>query len=125
MLAYRLLFGTLMTVLFAGLVLFDGWLDGSLTASGVDGTAVQGTLLCVLVFALIIAANVELSRLAIVRNVRILLPVSVLGSIVVSGSWYWLQLFEAPPASFVFFLFSFCFLGLLLYQYFRFGTGRC
>ena len=33
MLKHRLLFGTLMTILLAGLVLFDGWLDGSLTAS--------------------------------------------------------------------------------------------
>ena len=30
MLKYRLLLGTLMTIVFAGLMLLDGWLDGSL-----------------------------------------------------------------------------------------------
>lgn len=123
MLAYRLLFGTLMTVLFMSVVLFDGWLDGSLTATASDDTAVQGTLLCVLVFALITASNVELSSLALARNVRILVPVSALGSIAVAGSWYWLELLEAPAAPFVFSLLAFSLLGLFLYQYVRFGTS--
>ena len=49
MLKYRLLFGSLMTVLFSGLVLLDGWFDGSLTASPVDDRQVQATLLTILV----------------------------------------------------------------------------
>ncbi|GAJ21296.1 unnamed protein product, partial [marine sediment metagenome] len=36
MLKYRLLFGMLMAVAFTALILLDGWMDGSLTASAPD-----------------------------------------------------------------------------------------
>ena len=36
MFKYRLLSGTLMAAAFIALVIFDGWLDGSLTASTAD-----------------------------------------------------------------------------------------
>ena len=46
---HRLLFGTLMSAAFTGIVVFDGWLDGSLTMSPDDNGPVQGTLLGILV----------------------------------------------------------------------------
>jgi hypothetical protein len=49
MLKHRLIFGSLMTVLFSGLILLDGWLDGSLTASPADDRQVRATILMILV----------------------------------------------------------------------------
>jgi len=64
MLKYRLLFGILMTVFFTSIVIFDGWLDGSLTDSAADDKSVQGTILCILIALLTIPAQLELSKLA-------------------------------------------------------------
>ena len=123
MLKYRLLFGTLMTIFFTAAVVFDGWLDGSLTASAADDRAVQGTILCVLIALLIIPAQLELSKLAAAKNLKIFTPVSIIASVLFAGSWYWQQLIEVPPQVYLFFLSTFVLLALLLYQYIRYGTS--
>jgi len=123
MLKYRLLFGTLMTIFFTAVVVFDGWLDGSLTASAADDKAVQGTILCVLVAAIMIPAQLELSKLAAAKKLKIFTPVSIIASILFAGSWYWPQLIEIPPQVYLFFLSAFVLLALLLYQYIRYGTS--
>jgi len=123
MLKYRLLFGTLMTIFFTTVVIFDGWLDGSLTASAADDAPVQGTILCILVAGIIIPAQLELSRLAAAKNLKIFIPVSIIASIVFASSWYWQQLFEVPPETYLIFLSTFVLLALLLYQYMRYGTS--
>ena len=123
MLKYRLFFGTFMTVFFTAVVIFDGWMDGSLTASAADDRAVQGTILCILIAALIIPAQLELSKLAAAKNLKIFIPISTFASILFATSWYWLQLIEVPPQAYLFFLSGFSLLGLLLYQYFRYGTS--
>jgi len=123
MLKYRLLFGTLMTIFFTAVVIFDGRLDGSLTASAADDKAVQGTLLCILIVLLMIPAQLELSKLAAAKNLKIFTPVSIIASILFAGSWYWPQLIEIPPQVYLFFLSAFVLLALLLYQYVRYGTS--
>jgi len=123
MLKYRLLYGTLMTVFFTAIAVFDGWMDGSLTASAED-KPVQGTILCILIAGLIIPAQLELSRLAAAKNVKIFTPLAIIASILFAGSWYWLQLIEIPPLIYLSFLSAFSLLGLLLYQYFRYGTSE-
>jgi len=123
MLKYRLLFGTLMTVFFTAVVIFGGWLDGSLTASVADDRAVQGTILCILIVLLIIPAQLELSRLAAAKNLKIFTPVSIVASILFATSWYWPQLVAISPQVNLFFISAFSLLGLLLYQYFRYGTS--
>ncbi len=123
MLKYRLLYGTLMTVFFTAIAVFDGWLDGSLTASAED-KPVQGTILCILIAGLIIPAQLELSRLAAAKNLKIFTPLAIIASILFAGSWYWLQLIEIPPQVYLSFLSAFSLLGLLLYQYFRYGTSE-
>ncbi len=123
MLRYRLLFGTLMTVFFTAVVIFDGWMDGSLTASAADDRAVQGTILCILIAALIIPAQLELSKLAAAKNLKIFTPVSIIASILFAGTWYWRQLITIQPQIYLFFLCTFSLLGLLLYQYFRYSTS--
>jgi len=123
MLKYRLLLGTLMTVFFTAVVILDGWLDGSLTASLADDKPLQGTILCVLITLLIIPAQIEFSRLAAAKNLKIFTPFSIIASILLAGSWYWLQLIEISPSIYLFLLLAFSLLGLLLYQYIRYGTS--
>ena len=123
MLKYRLLFGTLMTVFFTGVVIFDGWLDGSLTASAADDAPVQGTILFILVAAIIIPAQLEFSKLAAAKNLRIFTPVSIIASLLFAGTWYCLQLIAIPPQIYLFFLAVFSLVGLFLYQYSLCGTS--
>jgi len=123
MLKHRLLFGTLMTAFFTAVIIFGGWLDGSLTASAADDRAVQGTILCMLIAVLIIPAQLELSRLAAAKNLKIFTPISVTASILFATSWYWPQLIEVPPQIYLLFLSTFSLLILLLYQYFCYGTS--
>jgi len=123
MLKYRLVFGTLMTVFFTAIVVFDSWLDGSLTASPADDRVMQGTILCVLIAVLIVLSQLELSRLAAAKNLNIFTSVSSVASILFATSWYWPQLVEISPSTYLFFLSAFSLLCLLLYQYVRYGTS--
>ena len=123
MLKYRLVFGTLMTVFFIAVVVLDGWLDGSLTASAADDKPVQGTILCILIALLIIPAQLELSKLAAAKNSKIFTHLSIIVSILFATSWYWPQLVEISPGIYLFFLSAFSLLGLFLYQYMRYGTS--
>jgi len=138
MLRYRLLFGTVMTTFFAAVVIFDGWLDGGLTAAAADDKPVQGTLLCLLIALLVIPAQYELSKLAAAKNLKIFTVVSIIASILFAGTWYWPQLLrllsvlgtpnggqivEIPPRIYLFFLSVFVLIALLLYQYICYGTS--
>lgn len=132
MLKYRLFFGTLMIVLFTAVVIFDGWLDGSLTASIVDDKLVQsagrlpaGTILGILIAVIIILSQLELSNLAKAVSLKIFTPVSTIASILLAGTWYWPQLcsmLDSRCSIFLFFLLAFVLLAVLLYQYIYYGT---
>jgi phosphatidate cytidylyltransferase len=123
MLRYRLLFGTLMTLAFTGAAIFDGWLDGSLTASTADDKSVQGTILCIIVILLIIPAQFELAKLASAKNLKIFLPVSITASVLFAASPYLRQLAEFRPQTYLSLLAAFMLLALLLYQYKSYGTS--
>jgi phosphatidate cytidylyltransferase len=122
MLKYRLLFGTLMTVFFIAVVIFDGWLDGSLTASAADDKAIEGTILCILIAVIIIPAQFELGRLAAAKGLKIFTPVSTVVSILFALSWYWPQLLDTSPKIYLPLLAVFSLMVLLLYQYIHYGT---
>jgi phosphatidate cytidylyltransferase len=124
MLKYRLIFGTLMTVFFTALVVFDSRLDGSLTASVFDGKSVQGTILCVLIALLIILAQREFSALASAKNIQTFTFVSTLASILLAGTWYWSQIVKIAPHVYLSLLLVFSLIALLLNQYFRYGTSQ-
>lgn len=123
MLKHRLLFGTLMTVLFIAIVVFDGWLDGSVTASTADDKSIQGTLLCILIALLAIPAQIELSNLAAAKNLKIFLPVSILGSILFATWRFWQQLIGFEPGTYLLFLSVFVLVASLLWQYSRYGVS--
>jgi phosphatidate cytidylyltransferase len=123
MLKYRLVFGTLMTVFFAALVIFDGWMDGTLTASAADDKPVQGTILCILIALLVIPAQLELSKLAEAKNLKIFTPLTIIASILFATSWYWPQFLQIEPRIYLYFIPAFVLMALLLYQYIRYGTS--
>lgn len=129
MLRQRLLFGSLMIVLFAGVFILDGWLDGSLTASTADDKQTQGTLLAVLLAAVLGLGGIELSRLAAAKGLVVLNPVSILALVSLSTAWYWPQFTNIPQGLYLLFVVVFALLGMLLEQYLRFGTdgvlGNC
>jgi len=117
-----------MTVFFTAVVIFDGWLDGSLTASVADDRAVQGTVFCILISLLAIPAQLELSKLAAAKNLNIFIPVSIIASILFATSRYWQQeywqrIIEIRLDTYLIFLSAFVLLALLLYQYVFFGTS--
>ena len=117
-----------MTVFFTAVVIFDGWLDGSLTASVADDRAVQGTVFCILIVLLAIPAQLELSKLAAAKNLKIFIPVSIIASILFATSRYWQQeywqrIIEIRPDTYLIFLSAFVLLTLLLYQYISNGTS--
>ncbi len=112
-----------MTVLFTAVVIFDGWLDGSLTASAADDRPVQATVFCVLIGLLAIPSQLELSKLAAAKNLKIFVPVSIVASILFATCWYWQQLIEIPPEIYLIFLSAFVLLALLLCQYISYGAS--
>ena len=122
MLRHRLLFGTLMTTFFIAVVIVDGWIDGSLTASAADKN-VQGTAFCALVALLAIPAQIELSRLAAAKGLKIFLPVSIIASILFATASYWPQIAEFPLETYLILLSAFVLLTLVLYQYLSCGTS--
>jgi phosphatidate cytidylyltransferase len=123
MLRYRLLFGTIMTVFFAGIVTLDGRLDGSLTFAKSDDKAIQATIFCILVALLAIPANLEMAKLASINNIRIFVPVSIPLSMLFATGWYWLQFIQAPPGLYFLILLTFMLLVLPLYQYKLYGLS--
>ncbi len=122
MLKYRLIFGTLMTVLLTAVVVFDGWLDGSLSSS-IQNKTVQGTLFCILIVFLAVASQIELSKLIEKKNLRIFKPVVIPASILLATSWYWPQIFKVSLSAYILFVLAFSFFALFFYQYFRYGIS--
>ncbi len=123
MLKHRLLFGTLMVVLFTGLALLDGWWDGSVTASSADNRPVQGTLLAVLAAGALGLATVELSRLAAARGLVVLNPVATGGVVLLSTAWYWPQLTCIPRELALPLAAAVVLAAVLLQQHARFNTA--
>jgi phosphatidate cytidylyltransferase len=112
-----------MILVFTAVVLFDGWMDGSLTSSQIDDKPVQATVFCILIALLAIPAQLELTKLAAANNLRIFTPFATIASIIFATSWYWLQFIKIPPQIYLSLLSAFVLLGLLLYQYIFYGTS--
>ena len=129
MLKYRLIFGTLMVLFFAGVIVFDGWLDGSLTSSITDNKDVQGTIFYIIIALLVVPTQLEFSALAAGRNLKVFVPVSILSTMLVAGSWYWPQVIAVSPMIYLASLLAFTLFATFFYQHFRYGNidviGNC
>jgi len=106
-----------MTAFFVAVVVFDGWLDGSITAGADDDKPIQGTVFCLLIAMLAIPAQLELSKLAAAKNLKVFVPVSIISSILFATNGYLLQFIEIRPETYLVFLSAFVLFALLLYQY--------
>jgi phosphatidate cytidylyltransferase len=111
-----------MSVFFTGIVIFDGWLDGSISKS-VSDKQIQGTIFCILIMLLAIPANLELSKLASFKNLTIFVPVTIIASILLAESRYAAQFQSFNMERFILFLLVFSFLIIYLLQYLKFGTS--
>ncbi len=112
-----------MAALFTGLILLDGWWDGSVTASVADDRPVRGTLLAVLAAGVLGLATVELSRLAAAKGLVVLNPVSTAGVVFLSTSWYWPQLTGIPRELALPLAAAVVLAAIMLQQHVRFGTA--
>jgi phosphatidate cytidylyltransferase len=124
MLKHRLIFGTLMTVVFVGLVLFDAWLDGSLSSQK-SYAPVYATLLTTFLIIVAIPANLELSALASSAGAKTFLPITIAGTILLSTVWYWSQFLENKyEFAALFFVFVLCLgiLAIFLWQGIKFAS---
>jgi phosphatidate cytidylyltransferase len=120
MLKHRLIFGTLMTAAFVGIILLDGWLDGTISASPTDDKDVRGTLLVILVALLIILGLFEMSKLAAAKGMKILLPVSIPTTVILATCCYWGIFFSAVSYEV---LLAFGVMACFLYQRIRYGIS--
>ena len=110
-----------MTLFFGGLAILDGWLDGSMTASIADDKAVQGTLLTGLVVLVLALAVLEFTRLAVSRNLNVVVLPSIAGAISVSTTWYWPQVLTLDPHAYTLFAVAFFLMWALFAHYRRRG----
>lgn len=125
MLKHRLVFGTLMTAAFVGLILLDGRLDGSLWAPSVRGKP-QGTLFLILLCILAVPAQMELASLARNGGQKIFLPEAAIGSIIIAAGFYWANLSDIPERFLLYYsllTLFFIFAGLFLTQLLREGVA--
>jgi len=112
-----------MTAFFIAVVIFDGWMDGSLTAGQADDKPIQGTVFCLLIALLAIPAQLELSKLAASKNLRVFTPVTIISSILFATKGYLQQFIEIRPDTCLIFLSAFVLFALLLYQYIFYKTS--
>jgi len=125
MLKHRLLFGTLMVAAFAGLMLLDGYLDGSLTLATTT-RPIQATILCLIIILMAIGAQLELASLIGKTGAVVFRPVVVTASILLATAWYWRQFFDKPlefHLYYMLFVCTFSLFALLLYQGVHFGPS--
>jgi len=90
MLKYRLIFGTLMTLVFVGLVLLDGRLDGSISDALPDAP-IQATIFTLLVALLAIPAQFEFGQLAAQTGARVFKSITIPASILMATLFFWDQ----------------------------------
>lgn len=125
MLKYRLIFGSLMIACFVGLIVLDGWLDGSLSAETATKD-VQATVLTAIVLLLAVMAQLELIGLFAKKKVYIIKPLVIASTILLATSWYWRQFFGDQGVQFhlyyLLFVSSCSLLGIFFLQGYQMGT---
>ena len=121
MLKYRLIFGTLMTAAFIGIVLLNGYFDGYLTRSAAHDKPFRGTLVVILIALVVVPTLFELSKLAGAKGIKILLPISIPASALISTSYYW-PFFAFTFDIFILFL-ALTLMACFLYQRIKYGLS--
>jgi len=110
---------------FTGLLLLDGYLDGSLTAA-MDDKGIQGSIIAVMVMLLAIPAQFELSSLIKKTGPVVFKPVTILCSVLLSGVWYFRQFHSQPTEFHLYYLLgvsAFAVLAIFAWQGRFYGTA--
>ena len=123
MLKYRLLFGSIMIVVFLGLILLDGYLDGSSSQNAPD-KPVQATLFMILVVLLAIPAQFEIGNLIKQTGAHLFKCITIPASILLATTFFWGQLTYTNHFFTMYLLLvtAFSFLALFIVQALKFGT---
>ncbi|MHC4551472.1 MAG: phosphatidate cytidylyltransferase [Planctomycetota bacterium] len=123
MLKYRLLFGSIMIVVFLGLIFLDAHLDGSLTKD-VPNKPLQATIFTILVALLAIPAQFELGNLIKQTGTDVFKIITIPASILLATGFYWAQMSDTHRFFMLHLLLvpAFSFLALFFVQAVKFGT---
>ncbi|MCD6174253.1 MAG: phosphatidate cytidylyltransferase [Planctomycetes bacterium] len=125
MLKHRLLFGSIMAAVFVGLILLDGYLDGSLTKAA-PNQPVQAMIFTILIALLAIPAQFELGNLIKQTGGHLFKIVTIPASILLATAPFWLGWinFEGIELFLLLCLLTpaFSFLALFIVQALKFGT---
>lgn len=123
MLKYRLLFGTIMIVVFLGLILLDAQWDGSFSKS-VSANPIQAPLFTILIALLAIPAQFEIGNLIRQTGGHLFKSVTIPASILLATAFFWDKLSNTPQFFTMFLLLvpAFSFLALFIAQALKFGT---
>jgi len=78
-----------MAAAFIGLVLVDGWMDGSWTAAKDDDKPFQGPIFAALVCVLMVPAHLELAAMARAKGLRIPTAATIAGSVLLCTTPCW------------------------------------
>ncbi len=125
MLKYRLIFGTIMVILFTALVIVDdrfGWTF----ASAQGNYLIRGNILLVLLVLLSVPAQMEMTVLAHNVGSRLFPALTIPSSILLAATWFFSQFFQNSDRFlflYVIVVTSFTLLGLFLYQARIIGTS--
>ena len=109
---------------FTGLLLLDGYIDGSLTEA-MTNKGVQGSILAAIVMLLVIPAQFELSNLMKATGAIVFKPVTIIASVLFAGAWYFRQFHPQPLQFHLYYTLAvsaFAILAIFLYQGRLFGT---
>ncbi len=72
---------------------------------------------------LVIPGQLELSKLAGAKNLKIFIAITIPASILAATAWYWAQFTKIPPQVYLVYLLIFTLFVLFIYQHFRYGTN--
>lgn len=122
MLKYRLVSGTIMTMLFAAVTIIDWRLDGSVSAFiGIKN--IKATGLCLLMAIVVYLSQQELVKMAAKNGLKILLLVTMPASILLSATWYLHQFIKDWPISVcILTVLAFTIFSLLWVHYLMYGV---
>ncbi len=123
MLKHRLLFGSIMIVIFLGLILLDAHLDGSLSKEA-PNKRTQATIFAILIALIAVPAQCELSKLLAQTGACVFKSVTIPASVLLATAFFWLQLIDNYQIAVLSLLLipAFSFLGLFFIQAIKFGT---
>lgn len=124
MLKHRLLFGTIMVVVFVGLVLLDGYLDGSLSKT-VPDNPLQAPLFTILIVLLMLPAQFELGNLIKQTGGHLFKSITIPASILMATVFFWGKLSNQPDffmMAYLLFIPAVSFLILFVVQAVKFGA---